>query len=152
MENNDVICEMSEKQDRFDFETAEIVEDLKRKPKKSVLIGSDEIELFNGFKDGEELNKKYPDTFYLPNKVERSNMPIGSEVKVIAGFERFWVMILRSIILDRKPAYLGMVDNDLLIGIQENCPIDYGAIVLVEPKHIIDTSIDKNTSKKLYKR
>ena len=43
--------------------------------------------------NGEEMHRKYPETFGLPSKSFRMFAPVGMLVKVFANSERFWVKI-----------------------------------------------------------
>lgn len=80
--------------------------------------------------DAEEMHKKYPKTFHLPDKDDLDNLKVGDSVKVnkIPG-ERFWVEIV-----DIKPNYyLGRVDNMLVTSYGN---IKYNDIIQFRKKNI----------------
>lgn len=87
--------------------------------------------------NGEELNREFPDTFWIPPRSERENLPPGELVKLIFRIsleeeqyvERMWV-----IVKERKAnAYIGELDND------PYCTTELRAGARVEflPEHII---------------
>lgn len=97
----------------------------------------DHFELDNG----ELINKDYPDSFWIPGKVIRESLEIGSIVKLIfrmeetAGsddisVERMWVEILD----EREGFYVGKLDNDPLGSECVKC----GQKVNFQSCHVID--------------
>ena len=87
--------------------------------------------------NGEELNLEFPDTFWIPPRVERENILPGELVKLIFRItleeeqhvERMWVMVKER----KTNGYIGELDND------PYCTTELRAGVSVEflPEHII---------------
>ena len=76
------------------------------------------------FDDAVEMNKKYPDTFTLP---DLTSVKIGSYVKVCLNDERFWVLVTG---MDEQ-VITGRVANDLIIA-----PLKYHDKIWFEFRHI----------------
>jgi hypothetical protein len=81
--------------------------------------------------DGEELNRKHPRTFHIPNTVDKNQVEPGDHVKL--GFscpnypnnERMWVKVTGE--------GLGYLDNDPAF-----LPLTWKMKVRFEHKHILD--------------
>lgn len=103
--------------------------------KKSEELQREVVELSNG----EELNRAYPDTFWIPTKIERETLQIGALVKIIAKLvpvnERFWVEITELVKKGKHVQFYGDLRNDLMAWYA------YGSkIGPFEPKHVIEIS------------
>ena len=87
--------------------------------------------------DGVESNAQHPDTFLIPDAIERRGAKIGDFVKIGVesiknGHEKFWVEIVACV---DNGNYIGRIDNDLA-----DCwGIAYNDHVQFEPKHILAT-------------
>lgn len=91
--------------------------------------------------NGEELNKEYPDTFWIPEKEDRESLKVGDLVKLIfsmeenigsdeVSVERMWVEIT-----DVYPNYYkGKLDNDPA---GSDC-VQCGQLVTFQACHVID--------------
>ncbi|WP_235840106.1 DUF2314 domain-containing protein [Derxia lacustris] len=87
--------------------------------------------------DGEKLNREFPETFWMPSKVERENLLPGELVKLIFRIsleseqhvERMWVMIKER----TTNGYIGELDNDPYCT-DELCR---GTLVEFESAHVI---------------
>jgi hypothetical protein len=130
-------------------ESGEVIWNSEKEKMKTVHFNNDEIELFNDFVDGEKMNRYYPDTFYIPLKSERESIESQTCVKVMCDFgERFWVRIVAANKCKGKKVYLGVVDNFLVTPAVsgQTIHINYGSMVFVEPKHIIDIEEESNVA------
>jgi uncharacterized protein YegJ (DUF2314 family) len=91
--------------------------------------------------NGEELNKEYPDSFWVPEKEVRESLKVDELVKLIfsmeetkgseeTAVERMWVEITA-----KYPNYFqGKLDNDPS---GSDC-VFYGQLVTFQPCHVID--------------
>jgi mRNA-degrading endonuclease toxin of MazEF toxin-antitoxin module len=87
--------------------------------------------------DGEENNRRYPDTFEIPAKDERHNLKAGQIVKLMFRItadgetqtERMWVIVKGR----EKDGYLGILDNDPAC----TQKMKSGLEVNFEPRHVI---------------
>lgn len=91
--------------------------------------------------NGEELNRDYPDSFWIPEKENRESLKVGSIVKLIfrmeetkgsdnISVERMWVEINRTY----QGYYEGTLDNDPTDSECVNC----GQKVIFQTCHVID--------------
>lgn len=87
--------------------------------------------------NGEELHQEFPDTFWIPSRIERENLLPGELVKLIfrishgeeEDVERIWV-----IVKERKiDGYVGVLDNDPFC----TSELRAGETVMFLPEHII---------------
>ena len=89
----------------------------------------------------EQMNKKFPDTFWIPSKERRENLSKGDIVKIIfemesiedpkeLNAERMWVIITEK----SNAFYVGKLDSFPF----DNVHIKYGQRVNFKPEHIID--------------
>lgn len=107
--------------------------------------------------DGEELNRAHPDTFEIPDRVERIALDEGDYAKVKLDFdpglttrpdgrdpdprfrnadsERFWVEIVSVARTGDKVVYSGRIDNDLQF--VRSHGLDYNDVIAFEPRHVI---------------
>lgn len=103
--------------------------------------------------DGEEMHKRYPNTFEMPNELERNSLKPEALVKLQfnptptpkggphSRNERMWVLV--SYQLD-DGTYIGSLNNipmSGLIGI-----LSLGDIILFESKHVIQLESDRETN------
>lgn len=69
--------------------------------------------------DGAELNRQFPDTFHIPDKIDRCSLRVGDFAKIgltcATGGERFWVKITRIEVEETAQTYFGAVDNHLVV-------------------------------------
>jgi uncharacterized protein YegJ (DUF2314 family) len=86
--------------------------------------------------NGEEINKAHPDTFYMPPRKARENLPKDTSVKLIFDFddpdaspERMWVTITEK----TEDGYVGVLDNEPYT----TDTIKYGDVVKFKPENII---------------
>lgn len=88
--------------------------------------------------DGEALNRKYPDTFWIPARQERESLVADDLVKLVFNLtdgnqtqgERMWVLVTGG---DGKH-YTGTLDNDPYC----TDKIKAGLEVEFEPRHVIE--------------
>lgn len=87
--------------------------------------------------NGEDLHREFPETFYLPSRVEREALLPGELVKLIfristeneVHVERMWVCVQSR----TEDGYIGLLDND------PYCTKELlsGAKVVFGPEHVI---------------
>ncbi|MEZ9412553.1 DUF2314 domain-containing protein [Vibrio lentus] len=97
--------------------------------------------------NGEELNKEYPDSFWIPDKEVRESLKVGDSVKLIfrmeetkgsedVSVERMWVEITA-----KYPNYYeGKLDND---PDGSDCVL-CGQLVIFQSSHVIEV-YEENT-------
>src|SRR5206468_671575 len=91
----------------------------------------------------EERQKRYPDTFVMPDRRQRENLLPGAAAQLLfdietresgrvidRGVDRMWVIVKRRV-ADR---YLGVVVSDP--GIADNLRLRPGSEILFGPEHI----------------
>ena len=89
--------------------------------------------------DGEEQNRKYPETFEIPSLIERRNLQVGQLAKVffvpnklekgMPNGERMWVEITKT----SEQGYVGLLRNSPI-----SIPrLRFGSIVRFEARHVI---------------
>ena len=93
-----------------------------------------EILSSNKFINGVEMNKKYPETFYVPEMKYIELLRPGCIVKVGYNHERFWV-ILTDV---NKPFYTGEVNNYLM----DSQPFNCSDLITFKAENIIDIDTD----------
>ncbi len=87
--------------------------------------------------NGEELNKEFPETFFIPPRVKRDALLPGELAKLIfriwlgdeAHAERMWVIVSSR----TETGYTGILDNDPLCTKE----LQSGVGVVFGPEHII---------------
>lgn len=87
--------------------------------------------------NGEELNKEFPETFFIPPRVKRDALLAGELVKLIfrielgdeVHVERMWVIVNAR----TESGYTGTLDNDPYCTKE----LQSGAEVVFGPEHII---------------
>lgn len=87
--------------------------------------------------NGEDLQQEFPETFYLPSRIEREALLPGELVKLIfristekeVHVERMWVCVQSR----TKDGYFGLLDNDPYCTKE----LQSGAKVDFRPEHII---------------
>jgi len=91
-------------------------------------------------KSGEESNRRYPKTFYIPPENKRTNLRPGDIVKLIFDIkgrgglqlhERMWVKVTGN----SGPYYLGDLSSSPL---SDNRRLRWGSPVVFLPEHVID--------------
>ena len=96
--------------------------------------------------DGEELNKLYPDSFWIPPLNIRQNLSKGQTVKLIFRItngektlvERMWVIVNKI----TSDGYVGALDNDPYC----TKKLSAGLEVSFQPKHVIQIYEDKKVA------
>ncbi len=86
--------------------------------------------------DGEERNRRYPDTFQIPPLKERESIPVGGYAKVLLlkepqtddRGERLWVEILEKL----DYGYLGAIANDPVV-----FDLKDRELIVLMPKHVL---------------
>tara|TARA_B100000674_G_C37673604_1_gene838176 strand:- start:44 stop:628 length:585 start_codon:yes stop_codon:yes gene_type:complete len=83
--------------------------------------------------DGVKMNNKYPDSFHIPTKKEKSNIKVGDVVKIIdeRNSERFWVKVTEFI---TDELMVCSISNDLV----GNQPYTLGDKIHVKKDNIIN--------------
>ena len=85
--------------------------------------------------DAEKRNRENPDTFQIPDKEERENLPVGAFAKLIFNDrERMWVRITEFTTTD----YEGVLDNEPVV-----VKMKIGDKVRFKAKHVIDYFLPK---------
>jgi uncharacterized protein YegJ (DUF2314 family) len=89
--------------------------------------------------NSEETAAEFPDTFYIPPRIERESVEEGTIVKLVFRFEteseafveRMWVIVKER---KKDGSFVGVLDND------PNCTdeIQSGLEVSFGPEHIIE--------------
>src|SRR6184192_2552889 len=87
--------------------------------------------------DGVEMNRLHPDTFEIPDALERCYLERGDLVKIGLthpdnGGERFWVNVLESHASKNNHYYVGAIDNDLV-----DYDFPYGSKIFFGPEHVL---------------
>jgi hypothetical protein len=85
--------------------------------------------------NGEERHTHHPETFQIPNRMERENVPIGGHVNLMfnAPFgmtERMWVIVNGRIDGGRYTGFL--VKNPAVISAKRGDSVEFG------PEHVIN--------------
>ena len=97
--------------------------------------------------NAEDIHKKYPESFWIPEKAVRNNLKSGDIVKLIfrmlvkenpeeVEVERMWVEINEK----EDGFYVGKLDNDPMGSVHVKC----GQEVYFKPEHVIDV-YEENT-------
>lgn len=87
--------------------------------------------------NGEKLNQEYPESFYIPPRPVRENIPIGTIVKLIFDaqaeedcVERMWVTVTDKL----QDHYVGQLSSSP----SPYKKLQYGAEIIFRPEHIIN--------------
>ncbi|UVC08741.1 DUF2314 domain-containing protein [Rhizobium sp. TH2] len=94
--------------------------------------------------DGEEINREYPDTFWIPDRKDREGLQPGDFAKLIFRIsvendeepvvvERMWVVVSKRL----PGGYLGILDNDP-DSIAENDSLWSGVEIPFQAHHVIN--------------
>ncbi len=119
---------------------------------KNYKLPSKVVDMFT-LEDGEEQNKKYPDSFEIPDSYRRNTLKIGGDVKLMFNItptmefkamakatkmgivkefgERMWVKIVEV----TEDGYVGTLANEPIC----NHKIKFGRKIYFEPRHVICT-------------
>lgn len=91
--------------------------------------------------NGEDSQKKYPNTFHMPARRERENIAIGTNVKLI--FKENLIENYDDYISEKMWVTVIEFDNGLYTGTINNIPcpdtfMQYGDVINFSAKHIVD--------------